>query len=51
VFDKDVSIRKKVVIDINKCLVSTIGMPHTDIKTQLRELKEFYYNDGDIADE
>ena len=47
VFGKKITIDKNPIIDINKCLVATYDMPVIDIKTQLKELKEFYYEEED----
>jgi len=44
VFGKDIKINDNPIIDVNKCLVNTYDMPNVDIETQLKELKEFYYD-------
>ncbi len=44
VFNKKIKINNNPIIDVNKCLVTTYDMPNIDIKTQLKELKEFYYD-------
>ncbi len=44
VFGKQIEIDKNPTTNINKCLVTTYDMPNKNIKTQLKELKEFYYD-------
>jgi len=44
VFNKDIEIKKNPEVEFERCLKKTDGMPHIDIKTQLEELKEFYYD-------
>tara|TARA_Y100000034_G_scaffold135871_1_gene209528 strand:- start:149 stop:877 length:729 start_codon:yes stop_codon:yes gene_type:complete len=44
VFNKDIEIKKNSKVESERCLKRTDGMPHLDIKTQLEELKEFYYD-------
>jgi dTDP-4-dehydrorhamnose reductase len=46
VFKKEINIKKNPDIKFKKCLETTYDMPHTDIETQIRELKEFYYEDN-----
>ena len=43
VFNKKIKINNNPIIDVNKCLTNTYDMPNIDIKTQLKELKKFYY--------
>ena len=43
VFKKNIVIKKNSDVVIQKCLKNTYDMPNTDIKQQLQELKEFYY--------
>ena len=45
VFNKDIEIKKNSKVESERCLKKTDGMPHLDIKTQLKELKDFYYDD------
>tara|TARA_Y100001973_G_C5120606_1_gene292518 strand:+ start:122 stop:856 length:735 start_codon:yes stop_codon:yes gene_type:complete len=44
VFKKEITIKKDTSVKFNKCLKATYDMPEVDIKTQLKELKEFYYD-------
>jgi dTDP-4-dehydrorhamnose reductase len=44
VFDKKINIDKNPKVELERCLEKTDDMPHLDIKTQLEELKEFYYD-------
>ena len=44
VFKKKITIKKDPSVKFNKCLTVTYDMPEIDIKTQLKELKEFYYD-------
>ena len=43
VFNKDIEIKKNSKVEFERCLEKTDGMPHLDIKTQLKELKGYYY--------
>ena len=43
VFNKDIEIKKNSKVEFERCLEKTDGMPHLDIRTQLKELKEYYY--------
>tara|TARA_Y100001963_G_scaffold1683_1_gene2383 strand:+ start:3631 stop:4362 length:732 start_codon:yes stop_codon:yes gene_type:complete len=45
VFEKDIVVMENSDVVIDKCLKTTDNMKNIDIKTQLRELKEFYYGD------
>ncbi len=44
VFKKKIKVKENSDVTIEKCLVNTYDMPNTDIETQLKELKEFYYD-------
>ena len=44
VFNKKVKIKRNSEKMVTRCLEKTNDMPHIDIETQLRELKEFYYD-------
>lgn len=44
IFNKKIKIIKNSDVKINRCLIKTNGMPAVDIETQLKELKEFYYD-------
>ena len=44
VFNKDIEIKKNPKVEFERCLKITDNMPHVDIKTQLEELKKFYYD-------
>jgi dTDP-4-dehydrorhamnose reductase len=43
VFDKEIYIHRDSNTKVHRCLNRTYDMPHLDIETQLKELKEFYY--------
>tara|TARA_R110000744_G_C19336226_1_gene559039 strand:- start:1137 stop:1868 length:732 start_codon:yes stop_codon:yes gene_type:complete len=43
VFNKKIKLSKNLKIEVNRCLEKTHDMPNINIKTQLEELKEFYY--------
>ena len=43
VFNKDIEIKKNSKVEFERCLEKTDDMPHVDIRTQLKELKEYYY--------
>ena len=44
VFNKKINIKKNSKVESERCLKKTDGMPHVDIKLQLEELKDFYYD-------
>ena len=44
VFEKDIEIDGNPDLLVNKCLHKSYDMPFLDIKSQLQELKEFYYD-------
>tara|TARA_R100000734_G_C3313616_1_gene104962 strand:+ start:383 stop:1117 length:735 start_codon:yes stop_codon:yes gene_type:complete len=44
IFNKKVKIKRNSEKMVTRCLEKTNDMPHIDIQTQLRELKEFYYD-------
>ena len=44
VFETNIKIKENSDVTIEKCLLKTDNMSNIDIKTQLEELKEFYYD-------
>ena len=44
IFEKEITINKDSSIKFNKCLQVTHDMPDENIEAQLKELKEFYYD-------
>ena len=43
VFNKNINIDKNSKVEFERCLEKTEGMSNVDIRTQLKELKEYYY--------
>ena len=43
IFNKNINIDKNSKVEFERCLEKTEGMSNVDIRTQLKELKEYYY--------